>query len=360
MVEAGNGGTDTVRSSVTYSLGAFVENLTLTGNAIINGTGNALDNVLTGNARANVLSGLEGNDRFAASNGDGSDTYNGGAGSDTYDLSNTAAAATVNLVRGISTSATTGADRLDGIENVTGSDGNDTIIGNAASNILAGGIGTDTLYGGAGGDTLNGGGGNDHLYGGKGGDLFIGASGADDLHLGTFADSFHDMVRFTAAADYGDQVFDFSSLGAVGLRDEVQFSGALNAMFDDINNGANNNTIQWAVGNNGAGQVNANLVNAAEGLYLSGANGEGVANADLANASAVAAAFNLEFTVTSTAIGNGAGRDALLAVNDTDGNGFSVWQYVEAGGAGIQSNELQLIGQFHSNATAVLTQFVFV
>ncbi|MGX4731396.1 hypothetical protein, partial [Pseudomonas corrugata] len=53
---------DTVRSSVSWSLGANLENLTLTGVAAINGAGNALDNVLIGNAAANVLNGLGGAD----------------------------------------------------------------------------------------------------------------------------------------------------------------------------------------------------------------------------------------------------------------------------------------------------------
>ena len=55
VTELAGEGTDSVQSSVTYTLGANVENLTLTGTAAINATGNALDNTLTGNAGDNVL-----------------------------------------------------------------------------------------------------------------------------------------------------------------------------------------------------------------------------------------------------------------------------------------------------------------
>ena len=73
VTELASQGTDTVLSSVSYTLGVNVENLSLTGVAAINATGNTLDNVLTGNSGDNVLSG-----------GTGNDTMIGGLGNDTY------------------------------------------------------------------------------------------------------------------------------------------------------------------------------------------------------------------------------------------------------------------------------------
>ena len=58
VTENANEGTDTVQASVTYTLAANVENLTLTGTGNINGTGNTLDNVIIGNSGNNVLTGL--------------------------------------------------------------------------------------------------------------------------------------------------------------------------------------------------------------------------------------------------------------------------------------------------------------
>ncbi len=74
------GGVDRVRSSISYRLGSFIEHLTLTGDARINGTGNAIANEIVGNTASNVLKGLAGNDRLIGN--EGNDTLIGGAGND--------------------------------------------------------------------------------------------------------------------------------------------------------------------------------------------------------------------------------------------------------------------------------------
>jgi Ca2+-binding RTX toxin-like protein len=82
ITENANAGSDTVRSSIAWTLGTNLENLTLTGAANINGTGNTLGNVLTGNIGSNVLTGNAGNDTLDGQAG--TDTLVGGTGNDTY------------------------------------------------------------------------------------------------------------------------------------------------------------------------------------------------------------------------------------------------------------------------------------
>ncbi|MCC6984160.1 MAG: right-handed parallel beta-helix repeat-containing protein, partial [Bauldia sp.] len=82
VLEGSAPGTDHVLSSVSFTLGAYVENLTLTGTGAVNGTGNTLANLLTGNAGANALSGGAGADRLSGEGGN--DLLTGGDGSDVF------------------------------------------------------------------------------------------------------------------------------------------------------------------------------------------------------------------------------------------------------------------------------------
>lgn len=168
-----NEGTDLVQSSVTYTLAANVENLTLTGTSAINGTGNALDNVLTGNTAANTLNGGGGNDTL--SGGTGADTMIGGAGNDTYVVDNTGDVVTELLGEGtdlIQSSVTytlsANAENL----TLTGTSAINA-TGNALDNVLTGNSANNTLTGGDGNDTLDGGSGNDTMVGGLGDDTYV-------------------------------------------------------------------------------------------------------------------------------------------------------------------------------------------
>jgi Ca2+-binding RTX toxin-like protein len=143
IVENLNEGIDAVQSSVTVVLAANVENLTLTGSANIDGTGNSLGNVLTGNGGANTLAGGAGDDVY---NIDGSDTVSelSGEGIDTVLI-----AATYTLGANVENLTLTGSSNING----TGNASNNVLLGNAGINVLTGGLGDDT-YGVNAGDVV--------------------------------------------------------------------------------------------------------------------------------------------------------------------------------------------------------------
>jgi Ca2+-binding RTX toxin-like protein len=141
--------TGTASGGVTSILN--VENLrggtqadTLVGNAGANDIeGQAGNDIITGMGGNDVINGEDGNDTFVATLNDGNDTYGGDAGVDTYDLSGTTAGATITAAG--STSAQTGTDTFASIDRYVGSQGNDTMNGDAGNEFFRGEGGNDTI-----------------------------------------------------------------------------------------------------------------------------------------------------------------------------------------------------------------------
>ncbi|MEI8210392.1 MAG: calcium-binding protein, partial [Methylococcales bacterium] len=101
VTENSNEGIDTVQSSVSWTLSNNFENLILTGNAAINGTGNTANNTLIGNSAANILDGGVGDDILDGKGG--ADSLIGGAGNDTYYIDNAGDTVTEGLNAGTDT-----------------------------------------------------------------------------------------------------------------------------------------------------------------------------------------------------------------------------------------------------------------
>lgn len=152
VVEHAAEGTDTVQSSVTYSLADTLENLTLTGTAEA-GMGNALANRLTGNAESNKLWGQGGNDSLDG--GAGADVLIGGAGNDKYWVDSSDDLVVESALEGTDTvHASVSYALADNVEylTLTGS-ANINAVGNAGNNRLEGNVGNNILFGGLGNDT---------------------------------------------------------------------------------------------------------------------------------------------------------------------------------------------------------------
>ncbi|MBD2410859.1 hypothetical protein FACHB389_00145 [Nostoc calcicola FACHB-389] len=304
IIEGLNAGTDVVKSSVNWVLGANIEKLILIGTEAINGTGNNLKNVLTGNSAANILNGADGNDSLIGGAGNdsliggagndtldggvGNDTLDGGAGDDTYIVDSTndviiegsnagkdlvKSSVTFVLADNVENLTLTGSSAING----TGNNLSNILIGNTAANYLNGADGNDSLVGGKGNDTLVGGAGNDTLDGGVGDDSLDGGAG-DDIYI---VDSANDVVieGSNAGTDLVKSAVTFvlgNNLENLTLTGSKAINGTGNSLNNIITGNSSANILSGEDGNDSliGGAGNDTLVGGAGDDELDGGTGD--------------------------------------------------------------------------------------
>ncbi len=307
IVENANEGTDQVNASIDYTLAANVENLTLTGNSSINGTGNTLNNVITGNTGNNVIDG-----------GTGADTMVGGTGNDTYVVDNAGDVVTENANEGTdqvnsSISYTLGNNvenlTLTGTSNINGT-------GNTLNNVITGNAGNNNLAGGAGNDTLIGGGGSDILVGGTGNDTYVvtaqtGVTITENANEGT--DTVQSSATFTLAA--------IANVENLTLTGSAAINGTGNAVNNVITGNAANNVIDGGAG------ADTMIGGAGDDTYIVDNTGDVVTESDNGGTDLVNASVNYtlgqqveNLTLTGTGNINGTGNQYSNVITGNAGN----------------------------------------
>ncbi len=240
---------DLVKSSVSYTLAATLENLTLTGSGNINGTGNDQANIIHGTSGDNILKGLGGDDTLHGHGGN--DLLYGGTGNDTYYLSSPTEKVielanegkdTVHVTFDYTLTANVETLYLDGNAiRGTGNDGDNTIHGNAQDNYINGGNGNDVLYGYNGNDHLFGGAGADTMYGGKGNDAYNVDNAGDRVielaNEGT--DTVNASISYSLTANVENLI----------LSGTANINGTGNELNNYINGNAGNNVLMGMAGN---------------------------------------------------------------------------------------------------------------
>ncbi len=241
IIELAAQGTDNVLAAVSYTLSAHLEQLQLTGNQAINGSGNELANLLTGNAGNNQLLGGAGNDTLNGSTG--TDTLLGGLGDDIYlmddgqdTVSELVGEGTDQVTASISYTLSANVERLllTGTQAIHGN-------GNELANLLTGNAARNQLNGGAGNDTLNGGLGADTLLGGLGDDSYTVDDAGDVVTelLNEGTDTVNSAISYTLNAN----------VERLTLTGTLAIEGSGNELANALTGNSANNQLFGASGN---------------------------------------------------------------------------------------------------------------
>ena len=335
LVEQANEGTDAVQSSVSYTLAANLENLTLTGTAQ-SGTGNTVANTLLGNIADNILDG-----------GAGADLMLGGQGNDIYYVDSAAdqviewANNGTDMVRA-TVSYVLGGTAVENLELLGGANLNAT--GNTMNNALFGNSGDNVLNGGAGADSMAGRDGNDTYVVDNTGDVVLEQSGAA---------AGMDLIQSSISYVLPVNVENLTLTGSVATQalgnagNNVLLGNGANNILDG---GAGNDTLAGGAGDDtyvvdAAGDLVTEAANAGSDTVLSSVSytlGANLENLVLSGSASINASGN---AFANTLVGNGAdnvlnGAGGADALRGGDGNDTLIYdaQAVQLdGGAGLDT-----------------------
>jgi VCBS repeat-containing protein len=353
VIEAADGGTDTVRSSVTRILDRLQEHMVLLGSAGIAGTGNSQSNQLIGNGGDNLLIGLAGDDLLKGLAG--ADTMRGGTGDDIYYIDSPADV--------VQEAAGEGYDKIyvsinnltlpvhveeaiffdpnvlfmvgnglnnyfkgnDGSNDIEGAGGNDTIDGGLGNDTIEGGLGNDSLIGGAGSDSMVGGSGRDTMAGGAGQDIYIVDNVGDVIVEGSTG-----LTLATAAAADVDRVRSSVDWTLGGSLEQLTLTGsAVRGTGNELANRITGNTQANVLDGAGGRDI---VLGAAGHDSLSGGGGDDSLSGGVGNDSLSGGAGN-------DSLSGGAGNDILRG-----GTGLDVFVF----DVGLEPSNVEQIVDFSS------------
>jgi trimeric autotransporter adhesin len=225
--------TNTLTSTVNYTLPTDVSNLVFSGTAALIGTANAANDTLTSNAGADTLVGSTGNDTFVVTN----------AGVVVQDSSSTASNAVIasvsyTLPTNVNSLSLSGTAALQG----TGNSGNDILTANTGADTLVAGSGSDTLIAGAGTAV-------DSFVGGTGSDLFMVGHAGDVVTVGAThgADTIQSSLSYTLPTNVNTLALTGSAnLAGVAVSGNNSVIG--NAGNDTLKAGSGSDTLVAGVG----------------------------------------------------------------------------------------------------------------
>ena len=271
--------------------------------------GTSGDNTLNGTAGSDSIFGLAGNDTLRGLQG--TDLLDGGAGFDAAAYNTAASGVTVNLnLAGFQNTGGGGSDRLVSIENLIGSNFNDTLTGNSADNLLVGLGGFDTLTGGSGNDRLNGGLGNDLLNGGLGIDFadYSNIVGGGTTYIGS-----------TSGVTVNLNLAGAQNTGGAGIDTLVSIEDVIGTNFNDVLTGNSGNNRLFGL------EGNDTLNGGSGNDRLDGGTGSDTASYAMATAGVTVGVDFLfgEFFPGEPQNTGGAGIDTLLSIENLTGSNFN-------------------------------------